>query len=1696
MTIEKVTINKAAERVSLSLSRLTCQVPNYKSEILSLSKVKNGEPLFNKFIQKFLVYIPVDYRFRDRQELFGEFAYSAFQFFKEKQPSKRKLQIVSTVIENNPAINILLLNENKSFIVDSIICLLTTLNLKAKFLLHPVIACVRNNDGHLQEILDVKQDSDESLVHITILGNFDQSDINSLENSLNKTLDQVDTTHNVWSKLLNRVTTISNEIQNNQQLHNNYLDYNESIDFLNWLKDDNFTFLGMINFDLISKDFSSEEGVQKIWQGQDTKNEVIDIIERSASPLHNNKLVILGKINTLSSVHRNNLVDYILIKKIDQDKKYLSGSIIFGLYSSAIYYQLITDIPILRQKLQFVLDKSAFPTDGYNTKKLKSIVQSLPKEALIQIDEGDLYCMCLHVLSGMMSRKLKLFIQQDWSGSFINIIIFLSRDRLTPEVHSAINCYLSDTLNGVILSDYMAEVAENFSYLFVTLEVQNKNSLNFEVEIIEQELDKLSTRWSEDFYHKLCKNFGEYQGGVNFKLFDPIFPIDYREKFNGQTTLIDIEYLKEASIYHKPIFNLITINNSEFRLKIYSPAPKLALSDLLPSIENLGFKAIDEQSFAIKGTEDIRLPAKVAYAEGFEGDLARRTAAYLKVREDSSTDSTYKSPAEVEFCGKSIKESWIYEFTLEPLITIEGNIDLLKANVEEALDKISLGLLDNDSLSKLIVLSGFNWWQVKLVKALTRYLHQTGFIYGKGYVQLTLIKHFLYTKMLVDLFDAKFNPANFSDERTKTIKDSILSYLNKITSSSEDKVLRHMFGTIEAIVRTNCYQSSSIVNSGEFGARSDGATPISNRRATSDNVPNFSSIDYNLQNGDNKHNIVCKNYFSFKFDSKKVPNLPLPVPFAEIFVYANDFEAIHLRGGKVSRGGIRWSDRGEDYRIEVLGLMKAQSTKNSVIVPFDGSKGGFFVNFTDDNMTRQEYMARVIECYKNFLRGLLDITDNIVNGKIVQPQNTIIYDQEDPYLVVAADKGTATFSDHANSISAEYNFWLGDAFASGGSAGYDHKKMAITSKGAWISVASHFYAMGLDIQKDPITVVGIGDMSGDVFGNAMLRSNAIKLVAAFNHKHIFIDPQPDPIISFNERMRLFELPTSNWSDYNQQLISKGGGVFERSSKSILLSAEAKSLLKIDVDQLTPEQLIRAILQAEVDLIWNGGIGTYIKASTESHLDIGDKANDNLRVNGKDIRAKVIGEGGNIGVSQQGRIEYSKLGGQINTDFIDNSAGVDCSDHEVNIKIALNQAMVSKKISLEERNKLLFAMTKQVEELVLVDNYKQNQAINIMQLSRISTIEIFSQFIDTLEEEKLIDRTVEFLPTREELNRRALNNESITRPELCVLLSYSKRSVYHDLITATFSKDKYFESYLINYFPALMQEKFREEILSHPLKHEIIRTVVTNKIINQLGGPSLNLIKRDTGAALCDIVRSYTIICEIFDLDNLWTIVESLNAIEYKVKIDMFTELAKIMRRGISWFLKHIKHPINISDTIDEFYQPSRMLSKVVSKFLLGEAKNKFDDKVKQYVLLGVKDEIAQRVATLDSLVSVFDIIYIAKRTQATNNDVASLYFATGSKFSIDWLRKSCDKQLNDSYWNRLSTQSLKDDLYDKQRQLLTKIINKSKVNIDLDLWIDNNIDSASIFLDFVKAIRLQENIDLNILILANKKFETFLRKLE
>jgi glutamate dehydrogenase len=1620
-----------SKSTSLVFSKVPCVIPTIYDDIMRLAENKNIGPLYAAFISKFYRYIPADYVTSEAPELFNDIAKEAFGFFEIRVPTERKLLIEDSSIKHDPAITILLINDNKPFIVDSLNTLLTTLSLQPKFIFHPVIACTRDEQGNIKSIENHTQDSRlESLVVMKILGKFEKDYLQSLEKQINKILDQVGAVNDIWQGSLSHIINLAKNFEQNLEYYENLgLPVKESIDFLHWLCNHNFTFLGKVDFDINSAQFL-QEGATSIWENN--IDEIKNIIRFSAREIHRSKLVILGSINVISTVHLSNLVDYILIRKFNDKGQYVGGSIILGLYSSMLSYQLIKHIPILREKLHFILDKAGFASNGYNYKKLKIIIESLPREALIQTDQDDLYCMCLHMLSSMMSRKLKLFVQRDWSSAFINILIFLPRERLSPAAHNAIIKYLSQKFQGSILTNYITEVVQNFSYLFVTIAV--KTEINFDIEQIEQDINHISTLWDESLYQELSQKFGEYKAYQESKNLQNVFSGDYKHRYSAKVAIADIEYLREASRENKPLFNLSVVGDTDFTLRIYSPENPLALYNILPSIENLGFRAIDERSFEIEEAQDI----KKSWIYEFIITSINKSSSHPEL------DSRSELPA-----NKIMNQVQDDKFS--------SLRSTLKQNVEEALDKMMSGDLAVDSLSKLIVLASLNWCEVKLLKALTRYLHQTGFTYGKGYVQLTLIKHFKFTKLLVEFFDAKFNPATVaaSSKNTKAIANKITSYLNNVEVSTEDKVLKSMFNLITAMLRTNWYQSGT----------------ISDR----------------------------KNYISFKFNSKEILDLPRPVPYAEIFVYSNEFEAVHLRGGKIARGGLRWSDRGEDYRTEVLGLMKAQMTKNSVIIPV-GSKGGFFLLFGSENYTPEEYKKKAIECYQNFLRGMLDITDNIVDGKIVKPQNVVTYDEDDPYLVVAADKGTATFSDYANTVSAEYNFWLVDAFASGGSAGYDHKKMGITAKGAWISVVKHFEKMAIDVATTPITVVGIGDMSGDVFGNGMLISKAIKLVAAFNHMHIFLDPTPDPLISFEERTRLFNLPYSKWSDYNPKLLSKGGAIFERSAKSLKLTSEINNLLDIDphVNEMTPEELIKAILKARVDLTWNGGIGTYIKAINESHLEIGDKANDALRCNGHEIRAKVIAEGGNLGVSQQGRIEYSLAGGLINTDFIDNSAGVDCSDHEVNIKIALNAALRSKKLTLDERNRLLAAMSPEIEELVLLDNYKQTQAITIAHSSSAFTTEVFSEFINALEEEKILDRAVEFLPSQDEMKKRSASNVPLTRPELAVLLAYSKMSCYNELSAFDLFKNNYFETCLVNYFPPEMQDKFKHEILQHPLKEEIIRTVVTNKIVNQVGGPIINTLKKETGATIADIVSTYIITCEIFDLDELWDEVEKLGPnIDYHIKIDMFTELTKVMRRGCSWFIKNIPYPIvDIQKTIKSYEEAAKNLSKTVGGLLSGEAKGKYNERIERYTAVGIDKKLAARIASLDNFISVFDIISIATASNANPESVAKLYFLTGSYFYIDFLRKASDKLIDSSYWNRLSIQSLKDDLYEKQKHLLIRITQDAQpAKIDLESWVNDKKAIVNIFTDFVKNIKLHENINLNMIILANKKFEMFLRKL-
>ncbi len=1573
---------------SLSLSRLTCIVPNYKFDIEILAKAKSSDPLYIEFAQRFLSYIPVDYNFDNRKELFANFIGEAFEFFKHNQSNINKIGIKQTIVENDPAISVFLIRNNKSFIVDSILCLLSRLGLQAKFILHPVLQIIRDSNGELIEIARAGGKI-EVLVHLVIIGSFDHEAMNFLSEQITETLNQVDKTHDIWQETLLRIEDINDKITTNKNVDNS-----ENSDFLEWLKNDNFTFLGFVDFEVQTGKLTLERGVRSIWQA--VTSEIRDIITYSANSLYKDNQIILGKLNSISLVHKDSLVDYILIKDIDINGNYHNGSIIFGLYSSKVNYQSVSTIPILRKKMQFVLDKANFLLGGYNHKKLRTIIESLPKEALIQIDQGDLYCMSLYILSSLMSKKLKLFVQQDWSGSFINIIVVLPNERLNSEVHNAIDSYIEEKFASKIIASNLSEISQNFSYLFITLGLSEQ--IDLDVVEIENDLNHISSCWNDDLYQELSKKLGDYEVGRQLKNLESVFTSDYKHKFTAKTALQDVEYLIESTRKKRIMFNFCILDDQNFTLKIYNIDAKLSLSSILPLIENLGFSAIDQQSFHVSKSEEF-------------------------------------------------DESWIYKFRLISSAKLDQNkFTRLKLNIENTLDKMQFAFLSNDMLNKLVLLAGLEWHEVKLIKAIVRYLHQINPNYDKLFVQNILTKYHNFAGMLIELFHALFDPENKkSDVEINLIKTEIEIYLTAISNNLEEQVLRSIFHIVQAMTRTNYYQD--------------------------------------------KEN---KSYISFKLKPSLIPNIVKPIPFAEIFVYSNEFEGVHLRGAKISRGGLRWSDREHDYRTEILGLMKAQMTKNTVIVP-EGAKGGFFVHIPQESLAKVTYHQKIIECYKNFLRGLLDVTDNIIDGK-VHVANSVIYDEQDPYLVVAADKGTASFSDYANDISKEYNFWLGDAFASGGSAGYDHKKMAITSKGAWISVINHFSSLNIDPSRDSISVVGIGDMSGDVFGNGMLRSKSIKLLASFNHMHIFVDPSPDPILSFEERNRLFNLPGSSWSNYNPNLISLGGGVFERSAKFVNISPQMKELLKIDDDTLSTDNLIMAILMAPVDLIWNGGIGTYIKSTGETHADIGDKSNDNLRCNGKNIRAKIICEGGNLGVSQLGRIEYCLNGGKINADFIDNSGGVSCSDHEVNIKIALDIALTSKKITLEERNKFLAIMTSEVEELVLEDNYKQNQALNILSSSPIFTLNMFSQFIDNLEKLAFLNRQLEFLPSHEDLALRADNSLSLTRPELAVIISYSKMSLFNALSDIDVTNDPYFEKYLINYFPKSMYEKFKSDILSHPLKNEIIQTSITNNIINKLSGVLIHNIQNETDAKISDIVKYYIIVCEIFDLDKLWFEVESLSAsIDYNIKISIFTEIINTIYHTILWLIKHTKESLHITKTIDRYQVDILPLCKSLSELLLGSSKNKYEEKLESYCSNNIGLELAKSLAILDRLKFSLDIIHIAEETKKSISSVAKLYFLVEDQLHIDYLSQLCDNQIKDSLWHRFAVHSLKDDLYDKHSQLLIKLLK----NPD-ELIQKNYLSNVFIkkFLDLVDVIKLKQNIDLNFIILANKKFQTLLEKLE
>ncbi len=1118
--------------------------------------------------------------------------------------------------------------------------------------------------------------------------------------------------------------------------------------------------------------------------------------------------------------------------------------------------------------------------------------------------------------------------------------------------------------------------------------------------------------WGTEFCEILKRNYGKKQGKTLFRMYRSAFPPGFSEAFSADRAAEDVgrvEKMRNSGRIALNLYRPFDDAPNEFRLGLYHLQRPVPLSDIIPMLENMGLKVIDE------------IPYRICVLENLD-------------------------------------PVWLHDFgfVTESGKNIEIN-DSAKVRFEDAFHKIWLNEIENDGLNALILATDLTWRQVVILRAYTKYLLQAHVGFSQTYIEDTLVRNATVASDIVSLFEISFDPGHRkkSDQVRSKIRQRILDSLQSVVSLEQDRLLRRFLNLVEATLRTNFYQ------------RSEGDTP--------------------------------RPCLALKLDSKKIDNLPLPRPFREIFVHSSRVDGIHLRGGLVARGGLRWSDRKEDFRDEILGLMKSQMTKNSVIVPV-GAKGGFFVKNLPGTHDRDAILREGIDCYKIFVSGLLDVTDNIENGRVVPPPMVVRRDGDDPYLVVAADKGTSTFSDIANEISSKYGFWLGDAFASGGSQGYDHKAMGITARGAWESVRRHFREIGSDPMEQDFSCVAIGDMSGDVFGNGLIYSPHTKLLAAFNHLHIFIDPDPDPETSFRERKRLFGKAKSRWSDYRMDLISKGGGVFERSVKSINISPEMRKIFKLRKgNTITPDELIRVILGAKVDLIWFGGIGTYIKSSSETNLDVGDRVNDSIRVNADEVGASIIGEGANLGITQLGRVQFAQKGGKINTDFIDNSAGVDCSDHEVNIKILLNDLISKKKLTKRNRDSLLKSMTVEVSKLVLMDNYRQSMALTNAEHQSAQMVTGHKKLIKSLEESGELNRYVEFLPEDSVIDQRRAMGGGLFRPELAVLLTYSKNALFQDIVESSLPEDPYLAKNLPLYFPSPLQSRFKNYIKNHPLRREIIATYAANTLINRTGPSFVCTLQERTGVPPAEVARAYFICRQIFGLSRFWSSIEELdNSVAAETQSEMHMQIIRLIEHVTEWFIVNGKSSGMIDEVVAVYKDPVSKLFSDLDKVLVKEISDLRNRMVRNFREKNVPSGLAENIAKLAPLTSACDMVDIAVDCKKEIGTVANLYYTLGSRFGISWLMRVAGNLADGDEWKNSAVLGLTQDLNAAQVELTRKLVKNSVQsegnNELLDRWMGGNSGIISEFRSLIRELKSVPSLELPMLVVATQKIRRAIEK--
>jgi len=1447
---------------------------------------------------------------------------------------------------------------DRVFLVDSLSMGLNRAGLTIHLTIHPLLRTVRDKAGHLQEIrsLDAQGGEVESLIQFQVEKQLSADVLQALEKMVRDVIRDVTHANIDWQPMKQRVKVIR-EILDNGKLPVDEAQQAESGEFLKWIDDDHFTFLAYCEFDLVDRevtptlqlDQSSQLGLfRESCLNDQQAGEVIPVGGGKAY-IATQEFLVVTKSNARSTVHRPAYMDFIGIKRFNSRGEVDGLYCLLGLFTSVAYNSPPKDIPLLRQKTREVISRSGLSASSHSGKALENILTTFPRDALFQTPVDELERLAMGILGLQERQRTRLFVSRDLFKRFYSCLIYLPRERYSRELRLRIQKVLVRAMNGIEVEFSTLFTESTLARIHLIVHTSPGSEMECSLDELEPLVINATTTWRDELHTALNEQYGEAQGSEYYKAYANAFPSGFREDFYPRTAAVDVARIEQARQtgqlglnFYRPILE----STKYVHCRLYSAGNPVPLSDVIPILENMGLTVFGERPYRI-----------------------RHPSGHI----------------------------WIHDFSMRYSGGQERLTEESSQLFQEAFLKVWEGEVDNDGFNQLVLDAGLKWKEVVLLRAYARYFKQIKFPFSRSYIIESLTRNADITRLLVNLFNVKFNPARKAKPtQIDAILQKIDSLLESVASLDQDRILRSYVNIIQSTLRSNFFQQD----------------------VTGDTKP----------------------YISFKVDPRQVNGMPLPMPMFEIFVFSSRMEGVHLRGGKVARGGLRWSDRMEDFRTEVLGLMKAQMVKNTVIVPV-GSKGGFIVKRSLEGLERDQMMEEVVFCYRTLLKGMLDITDNLKDGAVMPPTDVVRYDEDDPYLVVAADKGTATFSDIANGVADVYGYWLGDAFASGGSVGYDHKKMGITARGAWESVKRNFRELGVNIQTTDFRVLGIGDMSGDVLGNGMLLSRHIKLVAAFNHLHIFLDPDPDPEVTFKERERLFKLPRSSWTDYDKKLISKGGGIFPRSAKSIALTDEVKAMTGAKVDKMTPTELINLLLKSPVDLLWNGGIGTYIKSELESHEDVGDKANDALRVNGNELRCKVVGEGGNLGVTQLGRVEFSIKGGLIYTDAIDNSAGVDCSDHEVNIKILLGQIVANGDMTEKQRNKLLAEMTDEVAELVLSDNYAQTQAISMVVSEAPERLNEHARFIDFLESEGRLNRELEYLPSKKVIAERQATKLGLTKPEVAVLLAYSKMTYFDALIHSDIPDDEFLETELIEYFPKVLGERFSKEMRAHQLKREIISTHLTNSIVEHIGPGFGFRVREEVGTNIAGVTRSYLTASKIFSTDELWRDIEALdNQVATSVQMEMMRMIARLIEQSVLWILRARQNKVVVRDLVDYFQAGVQELLEQMPKPLASKDRLALNRQIKYYLNAGVPREVAQQVSRIVMLSSAMDLVEVAKQRKREIQVVASLYYNLGSTLEFHWVREQISKLAVQTHWHSMAKTRLIDTLNKHQRDLTSQIL--------------------------------------------------------